>query len=330
MTESPGASADSLFLVWGPPSHGPRSTVFARELGIDIEFVYSTKRRGALVAPWKYTYQALATLWLLLRRRPKRIFVQSPPSFATVVVALYGVVTGARFVIDTHSDAMQLPRWTKPRWLYRWVARRAGATIVTNDVFAGQIRRDGATALIIRDIPTQFPMADPPELATESNILVVNTFADDEPFREIKKAAASLPDVQFHVTGATALASPGDLDDVPPNLHFTGFLPDEQYYSLMRASSAVMCLTTRDNTMQRGACEALSLGRPIVTSDWPLLRDYFRMGTVYVGSASEEIALGIRRVISENAALEQEIEDLAEIQQKEWVDARQHLGTILG
>jgi hypothetical protein len=32
--------------------------VFARALGIDPVFVHATKRRGVLIAPWKYGYQA--------------------------------------------------------------------------------------------------------------------------------------------------------------------------------------------------------------------------------------------------------------------------------
>ena len=31
----------------------------------------------------------------------------------------------------------------------------------------------------------------------------------------------------------------------------------------------ILALTTHDHTMQRGACEAVSLGVPIITSDWP-------------------------------------------------------------
>lgn len=138
----------ALFVVWGPPSHGPRSRVFARELGIEAHFIFSTRRRGRLIAPLKYGYQAFTTLWLLFRRRPRIVFVQSPPSFATIFVALYSAVTGGRFVIDAHSGAFQSPYWTRPAWLYRLVARRAVATIVTNEHFAASVRSSGSNALV--------------------------------------------------------------------------------------------------------------------------------------------------------------------------------------
>ena len=107
----------SLFLVWGPPSHGPRSKVFARELGIAVENVYSTQRRGLFIAPWKYAYQSIASLRMLFRRRPALVFVQSPPSIAVLFVWLYCRLIGGDYVIDAHSAAMQLPRWTRPKSL---------------------------------------------------------------------------------------------------------------------------------------------------------------------------------------------------------------------
>ena len=62
---------DGLFLVWGSPGRGPRSRAFARELGIDVSFISATRRRGALMAPYRYLVQGLRTLWILFRRRPR-------------------------------------------------------------------------------------------------------------------------------------------------------------------------------------------------------------------------------------------------------------------
>ena len=69
----------------------------------------------------------------------------------------------------------------------------------------------------------------------------------------------------------------------------------------------MQCLTTRDNTMQRGACEALSLSRPIVTSDWPLLRSYFAQGTVHVDNTAAGIRSGIAQVLKDRERFETEI-----------------------
>jgi glycosyltransferase involved in cell wall biosynthesis len=311
----------ALFLVWGPPSHGPRSRALARELGIPIEFIRGTTRRGGWLAPVRYLRQAAATAGLLARRRPRIVFVQSPPSFAPLLVALYGAATGARLVVDAHSDALLSPHWTRPRWLYRWLARRATATVVTNEHFARLIGRQGGTALVVRDVPTEFPAGGSYPLGDGFHIAVVATFAPDEPIGAILDAARQLPDVTFHVTGDPGRIGGAQRLDVPPNVELTGFLPDDAYYALLRGCDAVLCLTTNDNTMQRGACEALSLGRPIITSDWPLLRDYFAKGTVHVDDTAAGIRRGIEQMVTEHDVHVRGIMELQGAQRREWSTA---------
>ena len=321
---------DVLFLVWGPPTHGPRSRVFARELGIDIRFVTSTTRRGLLVAPLKYTSQASKTFRLLAARRPRLVFVQSPPTFAVMAVWLYGALTGARFVVDAHSAAMLSAYWTRPRWLYRLIARRALATIVTNEHFAQWIRRSGGRALVIRDIPTSFPAGDTFPVADAFNVMVVNTFAKDEPLSQVIAAADGLNDVVFHVTGDPRRPGAYVPERVPANVRFTGFLPDPEYYALMASSQAVMCLTTRDHTMQRGACEALWMGKPIVTSRWPLLQEYFRAGTVHVANTADGIRNGVREMVQRHAEYEHEIRRPQAERRGAWQTAVGSLHALLG
>lgn len=319
----------AMFLVWGPPSHGPRSKVFARELGIDLNFVTVTQRRGLLVAPYKYFVQTVRTIGLLARRRPSLVMVQSPPSVAVLVVAAYCIVARADYIVDAHSAAMLSKWWTRPRWLNRILARRALATIVTNEHFAERLESDGAVALVLRDIPTRFPMGVPPDLEPGTHVLAVNTFNFDEPLAEVIAAARRLPDVTFHVTGRVEAHPEQVPADTPPNLRFTGYLADEDYFALMKDADAVMCLTTRNHTMQRGACEALSMGRPIITSDWPLLREYFHQGTIHVDNTALSIAEAVGSLKEEQPRLEKEIAEMRQWQLEQWRQARDRLTDLI-
>lgn len=315
-----------LFVVWGPPNYGPRSRVLAEALGMPVRFVEITKRRGGVAALVKYPGQTIATLALLARRRPKVVFVQSPPNLAVLVVALYAAVSRARYVIDGHSDAFMSPIWSRPRWLNRGLARRALVTIVTNEHFAAEVVSWGGRALIVRDVPATYPETGtfgPAQGLVDGgfNVTVVSTFAADEPFAEVLDAACRLPDVTFHVTGDPARC-PGALRArAPENVRFTGFLSRDDYYTLMRASQAVLCLTTRDHTMQRGACEALALGVPIITSDWPLLRSYFDRGTVHVDNSAESIHHGVLELVRGHDRYVREIGALQLEQQRRWEQA---------
>lgn len=312
-------AGSAAFVVWGPPSHGPRSRVLARELGIDaLHYIHSSTRRGPASAPLRYAYQAVETLRVLLRDRPRLVFVQSPPGFAVLFVALYCRLAGARYLVDAHSAAMQLWFWNRPAWLYRLLARRALATIVTNQRFQRMIEGRGGRAFVLRDIPTRFERNGDYPLDGGFSVAVVNTFADDEPLGAILDAARELPDVRFYVTGKTKMAPPGLLERAPPNVRFTGFLPDGEYYSLLDGAHAVLCMTTRDHTMQRGACEALSLGKPIITSDWPLLRSYFRQGAAHVPNTSMGIRQGVLMVRGQLPRYQAEIAALRDARRQEW------------
>lgn len=314
----------AVFIAWGPPAYTNRTRPLAAALGVEVLHVYSIRRRGALAALVKYPYQLVVTAWHLLRRRPALVFVQHPPSFTAMVASLYGWVTRTPFVVDAHSDAFDSPWWSRPRWLQARVARRALTTIVTNDHFAELLRGRGACAAVVRDFPTDFEPADYP-MGPELNIVVVATFAPDEPLGEVVAAARSLPEVRFRVTGDTRREDATIPTALPANVELTGFLPLAEYHGLVRDSDAAMVLTTRNHTMQRGACEALSLGTPIITSDWPLLRDYFSKGTVYVDNTEHGIRDGVGRMRDEIDRYREEIVQLRVESQAEWDEAREEL-----
>ncbi len=316
--------SNALFVVWGPPRKGPRSAVMAHEFGMPILFTASGWRPGVLTQPLKYVRHFLVTWKALARRRPRVVFVQSPPTFAVWTVAAYAAVRGGAFVIDFHSDAFHRMRWSRPRWLNNFVARRAAMTLVTDAHWATVLTAAGARVTVLPDVPTDYQPAPGrhPGLHPERfNVAVVNTWAPDEPLDEILGAATRLPDVTFHITGSTAGREPV-VNGAPANVEFVGFLPEAEYFRLLGSADAVMCLTTGDHTMQRGACEALSLGRPIVTSDWPLLRDYFSAGTVHVRATDESIADGVRRLQADHEGYLREIKELRDQRRAEWMERR--------
>jgi glycosyltransferase involved in cell wall biosynthesis len=318
------------FLVWGPPSQGPRSKVLARELGIEgPHYIYSTTLRGSFSAPFKYAYQGFKTLRLLFQQCPKIVFVQSPPSFAVLFVFFYCRLTGAKYIVDAHSAALQLRIWTWPKWLCRLLARKAVTTIVTNEHFQKKVQGWGGHAFVLRDIPTCFIKEGDYPMIGDFNLVVVNTFSADEPLKEVVEAADTLPEVQFYVTGRKGMAPPEILSRTPANVHFTDFLPEESYYALLNTAHAVICLTNRDHTMQRGACEALSLGKPIITSAWPLLRSYFCKGTVHVPNTSEGIRQGVLTMKEHYPSYEIEIKELLAEQRLEWREKRWMLTRLI-
>jgi glycosyltransferase involved in cell wall biosynthesis len=306
---APAWASHAAFVVWSPRFKGTRSAWLAAELGLpEPTYLAPTSRRGLRAALLKYPWQLVSTLAMLARRRPKVVFVQSPPSFATWTAALYAAMAGSALVIDAHSDAFERAIWTRPRWLNALVARRAAVTIVTGPHWADVVAAAGGAAVIVPAVPTSLDVGEPPPLSG-FNVAVVTTWAADEPMEAVFGAAAACPDATFHLTGRPK-AIERYAGRIPANVSLTGFLDEPAYNGLLARADVVMCLTTRDHTMQNGAAEALYLGTPIITSDWAVLRDYFSRGTIHVDNSAGGIAAAVQRMMAEGPAFRTEVRTL--------------------
>ncbi|RME45918.1 MAG: glycosyltransferase family 1 protein [Caldilineae bacterium] len=310
----------ALFLVWGVPHGSHRSQLMAYLLGMEVVHVASIARKGWGYALLKYPLQMVKTVGVLAKFRPRIVFVQNPPIFAVLVVYLWGWVTGTRFIIDSHTDALLASwwRWTLP--LHRFLSRRAIVTLVTNEYLRQIVAGWGAPAFILADPPATFPhRRPPPPDGADFRVVVVSTASYDEPIGEVLQAAARLPSVRFYITGNYRAPEHRSLvEAAPSNVRFTGYLADADYYGLLESAHAVMCLTTEDHTIQSGASEALWLGRPIITSDWPVLRAYFCRGTVHVNNNAESICHAIGAVQRNHATFEADIRALQADRRREW------------
>lgn len=316
-----------MFLAWSP--HSRRSEIFAQELGAELYCVHYLKFQSPLYAPPKYVLQAIRTLQLLFRRRPRVVFVQNPPFVCGLVVAFYCRVVGARFAFDHHSAAFaRVWNWALP--VQKHLARRAVVNIVTNQHWADIVQSWGARALIMGDPFVELPAGEPFPVAPGFTIAFVQTFAPDEPLEAVLEAASRLPEVHLYVTGNTRRKPDSFFDNRPANVTFTGFLPDPQYIGLLRTVDAIMVLTTRDHTLQLGGCEAVSVGKPLIVSDWPYLRQFFFKGAVYVSNTPEGIYRGIRQMQQQQCQMQQGVLDLRRENRQEWEARLAQLNALVG
>jgi glycosyltransferase involved in cell wall biosynthesis len=320
---------DLVFVSWSEDCS--RSDSIAQRLGGKSFMVYSSfwgSRYSTVL--FKYLSQSLKTLQLLFRHRPKIVFVMTPPVIACLPVWLYSKISGAKYCIDAHSGAFLDTRWTRLLFIHRFFSRQAAATLVTSEFLAGIVNQWKTRAVIVPDVPVCFAPPSSMKLKGKCNMVFVSTFTRDEPLEEFLRAAASIPDVQFYVTGRLKDADPAQLKQAPANVLFTDFLSKSDYTGLLLASDAVMCLTTEDHTMQRGAYEAVYLGKPVITSAFEILHTAFPKGTVHVGSTSKEIAQGIRRMKEGFSQYSSEVQELRSEKVARWRRVESQLTTLLG
>lgn len=310
-----------LAISWAPYSR--MSSTFSKELGARLFCVHYLRFQSPPHAPFKYILQALRTLQILARERPRAIHVQTPPFVGGLVVDLYCRLTGAKFVLHYHSAAFgKIWDWALP--LQKMLARRAVTNIVTNQYWADKVEGWGGKTLVMIDPFLELPQGEPYPVKPGFKVAFVSTFADDEPLEAVMQAARNMPDVQFYVTGDKRKKPASFFESAPVNVTFTGFLdPDRQYPGLLRAVDAVMVLTTRDYTLQLGGCEATAVKKPLITSDWPYLREVFSRGTAFVSDSAESIQAGIREIQGNYEHYSSEISRLRGEKQQEW-DLRLH------
>lgn len=315
-----------LYLAWAP--YNRRAESFAQALGAELCFVHYFQYQKMKWAPIKYPLMAFRTLWLLWKKKPDVVFAMSPPLFCPLTVYLYQVFFRKSLIIDAHTGSLLSPPWTYFRGLHQFLCQKAVCTIVTNYTLARLVQNWGGKALVMSP-PVKIPSTLISCSSSRSYITVVNSFSFDEPLAEILEAVAHFPRIEFYVTGDKTKAHPEILKNTPHNVHFTGFLPYSEYIQLLSRSVGIICMTTRDFTFQSGGEEAMALGKPFLTTDFPFLRSFFELGTIFVKPDPNSIAKGIQDMLIRQKNLTKEMRKLFQLFQYEWKLKKKELMNIL-
>jgi len=304
------------FIAWTRFDH--RSQLLSKNLGATMHFIFKSKRSNLFLLPWRYFTQSLQMWRTLVGERPDIVFVQNPPIFCVLIAFFYAKLYQARYVVDSHTAAFLSPKWRGTLGLHRILSHQALLTIVHNESQEEIVKKWGCRYYVLDDPLKGYPQGKPFPLTAKFNIIVISTFSEDEPLDVIFEAANLLPDVTFYITGDYKRVRSILSTRIPPNCKLTGFLPYEEYVGLLKGADVIMDLTTRDHTLLCGAFEAVSLGKPLITSDWKILRDHFPSGVVYVPNTAEGIFQGVRRVQEDLLIYQRDISELREHLVREW------------
>lgn len=278
----------------------------------------------------RYIVCTLTTLTWLWRWRRQVVVVQNPSLVLNIEAVLLRAVFGYTLIMDAHNAGILPAEGKKPVLLRiaNWAIRHVDLVLVTNKGLASQVTKVGGTPFILPD-----PL--PPVSSTKPHIsetkpgspkaLFICTWAADEPYLEVLKAAESVPEVQFFVTGNSKNREQQYGRSLPNNVHLTGYVPDDDYEKLLTDSDLIIDLTTRENCLVCGAYESVSAGKPFVLSNTDALRDYFRDGGVYVENYDAAIADGIRRLLTDYSFYINNVLRLKNLLEGEWEHRKQAL-----
>jgi len=310
---------ESVRAAWITWERQRRNEGIAHALGVplyELNIPGGRLRRYAILLP--------RTARILRDVRPQVLFVQNPSIVLGLGAVVWGRLTGVPVFVDAHNAGLD-PR-ASPRAVLRGIAalitRLARYTIVSNGNLSPMVESYGGRPFVLPDCIPQLPAGNPPASGSGLRVLFICSYADDEPFEDVIRAARELgPEVTVWVTG-----NPKDRRErleamAPPNVVLTGFLSEADFVGLIRAADVIMDLTTREDCLVCGAYEGIAAGKALVLSDTAATRAYFSQGVVYTRNDVEGIVASLREALAARQQLAADAVALRERLQREW-DAR--------
>lgn len=246
---------------------------------------------------WRYVKSIINTIRIFINYKPRIIFVQNPSLILAVLAVFWGRLFSKPVIVDAHNAGIR-PFAERKNWanvLASYVLKRAEFTIVTNKTLANYAESKGGRCFVLPDPIPELHASNchgrSEKLSGSINIVLLASWAEDEPIEEVFRAAAMLP-TEFHIyiTGKSKGKETTFSIEQPANVTLTGFLSEDQLVCLLQQSDLIMDLTTRDDCLLCGAYEAVSLGKPLLVSDTPVLREYFYRGTLYTNNTANDLA----------------------------------------
>ncbi|HMW49435.1 MAG TPA: hypothetical protein PKD17_03660 [Cellvibrionaceae bacterium] len=267
----------------------------------------------------RYAQSISKTIALLWRWRSKIVIAQNPSIILCFLCVILRPLLRYRLVIDAHNAGI-FPKEGRSYWLQKiadMIIRQTAYTIVTNQGMAKIIEEKNGRPIVLPDpLPTLH--TPPPAEPLAHSVIFICSWAADEPFIEVFKAAEQLPELNFYVTGKSKGREQQFGRALPANIKLTGYLPELEYLQLLNSCDIVLDLTTRDHCLVCGAYEAVSCKKPFVLSNNQATQDYFRLGGTYCDNTAPSIASCLRKVYLNKENYIKEVETLHAQLQHEW------------
>ena len=279
--ESKHSVKDAVWITWEVQR---RNESMSASLGVELQvFLYSGSRLA------RYIVLCWRTLCFLVQKSPTLIFAQNPSLVLCLLVVLYGFFWRVDVVIDAHNAAFEPPiglGWTTKMFAWCWYV------IVTNAHLAKKVEALGGQAIVL---PDPLPMLENSEITLQlntsvTNVLLVCTWANDEPYMEVIEAAKTLGG-SFHVYITGNYKKRLELNSMllSSNTTLLGFVDRQQYDAYLQSVDIVVDLTTREHCLVCGAYEAIAAQRMLLLSDTLALREYFGELAFYTDNTPSDI-----------------------------------------
>ena len=237
--------------IWVTWENQIRNRGISSALGFDLYEIVCDKN-----PLWRYLISSFKTISITRKTKPDVIVVQNP----SIALALLGLLLkrafGCRLVVDAHYLGIY-PLEGRSQFLTavsKVLQRGADLTLITNDRHRGVVSANGGRAFVLPDRLPADRLCGRFPVDRGTSIAYICSFQEDEPYIEVIEAARQIPkDICIYFTGNHR----NRLDGVriPENVRLLGFLPEEEYWSLLSSCDLIMDLTKWEWCLVCGAYE---------------------------------------------------------------------------
>jgi|TARA_B100001057_G_C22850343_1_gene950718 glycosyltransferase involved in cell wall biosynthesis len=303
--------------IWVTWEHQTRNKSLSGLLGIPLHEIVSEKKGVK-----RYAESLLKTFQLIRSCKPDVVFCQNPSIVLGFFCVLVKKLLSFSLIVDEHNAGI-FPLDGRNRvlnWVAQYIIRNADAVIVTNTSLANQCRSWCGNPIVVEDPLPDFAgqySANLPVfsgLAREDRrpfeLLFICTWAPDEPYLNVLQAAEAFSSETLKITVTGNYNGKLNVSELPDCVHLTGFLSKQDYVSQLANTDGVLVLTTREDCLNCGAYEAVSLLKPGILSDTSALRQYFSSGFLFTDNSVGDLIHRITLLSKDKEFLRSQVECL--------------------
>ena len=306
---------DTIWISW---HLSRRSVSLSKELNVPL-VVYVNERNAFT----RHLFSSLWTIYILLKERPSKIFMQY--SFMLLLVVYFYKKIRRKYVCvvcDCHTKALRRKLENNLSavffYLKKLTFQASDICIISNEELIDEVKIYCNNHVVL---PDPIPVLTYPSDVTfknENYCVYSNSYSIDEPFAEVVEAAKKLNGIlKIFITGRI----PNDMEYLKSqpyeNIYFTDFLPDDKYNALLANAQCVLALTTEESTLLCASYEALSLNTPLITSDTRVLREYFHGAVIHSKITACEISESIKNCLQQKTIIKKKMLKLKKNKQHE-------------
>ena len=300
-----------------------RSSVLSEQFGAKY-FVLECKSKHRII---RYIRLSIKTLNIINKEKASYVFCQNPSIVLALVLCGIKLFYNYVLIVDRHSnfiiDTTNLIIIKCYDLISDITLKLADFTIVTNEHLRDYVVKKGGNSLVLQDKLPILNLGNKINLQGEHNFTFITSSSFDEPLKEVVAAFDNIdPLVNLYITGnhSNNKFYKELISQKPDNIHFTGFLTEYDYQSLLISSDAIIVLTRFEYILTCGAYEGVALCKPLVLSDTKTIKEYFTSGAEYCDSDPESIKLAIEYCLNKLPELEKQITEFKRNIDETWAN----------